>query len=202
MILFEKRGNYNIMKKRNLFIITPFFILLVVFYIKYREVPYQDYQNFTLTEMHKFDDKLEKITASYSSAKNIDEKYEQTLYDCVGSLVYTKDANLKFSTILDECNEDYQSKSNKVYFNQSWLMQGFNPWNGSYGPLQKIIQKTIKEPKSYEMLKTTYEMNFTDKRPHMFVSVDFKGANIQGYMLNRNISAKVDAKTKEIYDIK
>ena len=81
-------------------------------------------------------------------------------------------------------------------------MRGFNPWNGSYGPLQKIIQKTIKEPKSYEMLKTTYTMNFTDARPHMFVSIDFRGANINGYMLTRNISAKVDAKTKEIYDIK
>lgn len=190
------------MRKRNIFITTPFFIILIVSYIKYREVPYQDYQDKTLQEMKKFNDKIENITKSYASAQNIDESYQKSFYDCVGSLVYTEDAASQFSTVLDECNEDYKNNANKVYFNQSWLMQGFNPWNGSYGPLQKIIQKTIKEPKSYEMLQTRHEMRFDDARPHMFVSIDFKGANIQGYILTRNISAKVDAKTKEIYDLK
>ena len=190
------------MKKRNIFIIAPFFILLIVFYIKYREVPYQDYQDKTVQEMQKFNKKLENITTSFTNAHDIEESYQKTFYDCAGGLIYAKDANSKFSTVLDECNEDYKNKSDKTYFNQSSLMRGFNPWNGSYGPLQKIIQKTIKEPKSYEMLKTTYTMNFTDARPHMFVSIDFRGANINGYMLTRNISAKVDAKTKEIYDIK
>lgn len=201
MVLFEK-SKEQFMRKRNIFIITPFFIILIVSYIKYREVPYQDYQDKTLQEMKKFNDKIENITKSYASAQNIDESYQKSFYDCVGSLVYTEDAASQFSTVLDECNEDYKNNANKVYFNQSWLMQGFNPWNGSYGPLQKIIQKTIKEPKSYEMLQTTHEMRFDDARPHMFVSIDFKGANIQGYILTRNISAKVDAKTKEIYDLK
>ena len=190
------------MRKRNLFIIAPFFILLIVFYIKYKEIPYQDYQEHSLQEIKKFNTKLQKITNSYANANNIEKAYQQTFYDCVGGLVYTNDEKLAFNTVLSECNEDYIQKAGKTYFNQSWLMQGFNPWNGSYGPLQKIIQKTIKEPKSYEMLKTTHSMHFDDPRPHMFVSIDFKGANIQGYMLTRNISAKVDAKTKEIYDIK
>ena len=201
MVLFEK-SKEQFMRKRNIFITTPFFIILIVSYIKYREVPYQDYQDKTLQEMKKFNDKIENITKSYASAQNIDESYQKSFYDCVGSLVYTEDAASQFSTVLDECNEDYKNNANKVYFNQSWLMQGFNPWNGSYGPLQKIIQKTIKEPKSYEMLQTRHEMRFDDARPHMFVSIDFKGANIQGYILTRNISAKVDAKTKEIYDLK
>ncbi|MDB2562524.1 hypothetical protein N9X61_02855 [Sulfurimonas sp.] len=190
------------MKKRNLFIIMPFFIILIVTYIKYKEIPYEDYQNHSLKDMQKFNDKLEKISASFASKNNIQETYEKKLYNCVGEFIYTKNEDLTFKDVLTECKDDYLANKEITYYNQSWLMKDFNKYSGSYLPLQKIIQKTIKESKSFEMLKTTYEMKFSDSRPHMFVSIDFKGANIHGYILTRNMSAKVDAKTKEIYDLK
>ena len=189
------------MRKRNLFIILPIFIILIVTYIKYKEVPFEDYQNYSLLEMQKFNDKLEKITLSYANKQGIDSTYQKKLYDCVGDLIYTKSSDLMLTDVFSECKNDYDTAKETIYYNQSWLMKDFNKYSGSYSPLQKIIQKTLKEPKSFEMLKTTYEMRLSDARPHMFVSIDFKGANIQGYMLTRNISAKVDAKTKEIYDI-
>ena len=190
------------MRKRNIFILVPFLIILVVVYIKYKEIPYEDYQNHSLKEMQKLNDTLKRITASYAKNNAIDETYQQTLYDCAGNFIYTKDENLKFSEIMQECKDDYTQKRENSYINQSWIMKDFNKWSNAYVPLEKIIKKTIKEPKSYQMLKTSYEMKFSDARPHMFVSIDFKGANIQGYMLTRNMSAKVDVKTKEIYDIK
>ena len=60
------------MRKRNLFIIVPFFIILVVTYIKYKEVPFENYQDFSLLEMQKHNDKLEKITASYATKQGVD----------------------------------------------------------------------------------------------------------------------------------
>ena len=199
--IISKKVGTHFMKKRNLFIIVPFFIILVVTYIKYKEVPFEDYQDFSLLEMQKHNDKLEKITASYAVKNNISSEYEKKLYDCVGGLLYTKNADSKFINALSECKNDYDSGKETIYYNQSWLMKDFNKYSGSYSPLQKIIQKTLKEPKSFEMLKTSHEMRLSAERPHMFVSIDFKGANIQGYILTRNMSAKVDAVTKEIYDI-
>ena len=52
------------------------------------------------------------------------------------------------------------------------------------------------------MIKTTHTMHFTEERPHMFVSINFRAANLGGYMLDRTMSGKVDAKTKELYDVK
>ena len=190
------------MRKRNIFILVPILIILLVTYIKYKEVPYEDYQNLTLKDMQKFNSKLKKITSSYANKNEISDTYKNTLYNCAGSLIYTKIQSLKFSEIMTECKNDYNKGLNIVYFNQAWLMKDFNRYSGSYSPLEKIIKKTIKEPKSYEMINTTYEMRFSDERPHMFISIDFKGANIQGYMLTRNMTAKIDAKTKKIYDIK
>ena len=190
------------MRKRNIFILVPLLFILLVFYVRYKEIPYEDYQNHTLKEMQKFNNDLEKIIFSYANKNDIDDTYKRTLYDCAGDLIYTEQSDLKFSDVMSKCKDDYNKDLNTVYFNQSWLLKDLNRYNGSYLPLEKIIQKTIKEVESYEMIKTTYEMRFSGQRPHMFVSIDFRGANIQGYMLNRNMSAKIDAKTKEIYDIK
>lgn len=194
------------MRKRNIFILVPILVILLLVYIKYREIPYEDYQNHTLIEMQKemlkLNNDLERVTSSYANKNDIDDTYKKNLYDCVGNLIYTEPSDLKFIDVLSKCKDDYNKNLNLTYFNQYWLMRDFNRYNGSYIPLEKIIKKTIKEVETYKMIKTTFKMRFNDERPHMFVSIDFRAANIQGYMLNRNMSAKVDAKTKEIYDIK
>ena len=78
------------MSKRNIFILVPLLVILVVFYISYKEIPYEDYQNYTLKEMQKFNSDLEKIIFSYANKNDIDETYVRTLYDCDGSLIYTE----------------------------------------------------------------------------------------------------------------
>jgi hypothetical protein len=190
------------MRKRDIFLAIPIVVILIVTYIKYREIPYENYQDETLSEMQNHGDKLEKISSSYVKRNNIDEKLKRPFYDCVGEYIFTKDPNQKLLQVLDECKKEFDEKTQKSHFNISWIKKDFNRYDGSYSPLQKIIQKTIKEPKSYQHLATNYHFNFEDARPHMAVSIDYRAANIQGYMLTLNMSAKVDMKTKEIYDLK
>ena len=203
MILFEKIiGKLFMFRKRNLFILVPLLIILFVTYLRFKEIPYDDYKALTLQEMQEHNDKLERITKSFATNNNIPKEYEKKLYDCAGDYIYTKDAAHTFETVMQECKNEYKSGEELTHYNQSWLMKDFNKYDGNYGPLQKIIQKTIKDPKTYQMLETRYELHFDDARPHMFVSIDFKALNMYGYMLTRNMSARVDARTKEIYDLK
>lgn len=168
----------------------------------YSDTYYKEFSNKTNKEVQEFGIHLKGIAQSFSNDKGINEAYIDTMYDCLGSLIYTQEPDAKFQTTLHTCKSDYDAKSNITYYNESWLKKELSPWNGSYLPLQKIIQKHIKEPKSYNHLKTTTTMHFSDARPHMFVSIDFRAANIGGYMLDRTMEVKVDAKTKEMYDLK
>lgn len=163
---------------------------------------YKDYTKKTNKQLQNFGSDVQGIAQSFSNTHNIKKEYIDTMYDCLGSLIYTQKPESLFETTLKICKDDYEQKKNLTYYNESWLRKDFSRWNGTYRPLEKIIQKYIKEAKSYEHIKTTSTMNLKDKRPHMFVSIDFRAANIDGYMLSRTMQAKVDAKTKEIYDLK
>jgi hypothetical protein len=190
------------MRKRNILVFTPVIVILIAVYVKYRELPFEDYQNNTLVEMQKFNSTMKRITDSYVNRHSIDEAYEKTFYDCVGSAIYVNDAQTLFLQSLEECHIDYTQEKNITYYNQSWIMRDFNKFNNSYMPLEKRIKKTIKDNKSYNMIKTSYTMNFNAQRPHMFVSIDFRAANLGGYMLERTMEGKVDLITKELYEVK
>ena len=81
-------------------------------------------------------------------------------------------------------------------------MRDFSKWDGSYILLERIIKKHIKEKASYTMRNMSYKMVFEDKRPHMFVSITYTAANLGGRIYERTMSVKVDAKTKELFDLK
>lgn len=168
----------------------------------YSDDYYEQYSDKTNKELQANGSDLRGIAQSFSNTHNIIEKDINIIYDCLGSLIYTKKSDAPFKETLQICKDEYKANTNAIYYNESWLRKEFSPWNGSYLPLEKIIQKYTKEAKSYQHLKTSSQMNITDKRPHMFVSIDFRAANIDGYMLDRTMEAKVDAKTKELYDIK
>ncbi len=194
-----------IRENKKLFLSIGAFIAYITFLAiptYYSDSFYKNYLSKTNKELQDFGSDLKGMAQSFSNDNNIQKEYLNTMYDCLGSLIYTRKADALFKITLQICKDDYLENKKLTYYNQSWLRKEFSHWNGSYLPLQKIIQKYIKEAKSYEHLKTTHTMNFTDKRPHMFVSIDFRGANIDGYMLNRTMEVKVDAKTKEMYDLK
>ena len=183
--------------------LTLLFIVVVNLPKYYSNDFYKEYENKTNKEMQSLYDELEGIAFSFVQDTKINEEYKATMHDCIGFLIYKNDENKLLKSTLEECNNDYKNKdSNIVYYNEAWLRKDFSHWNGSYLPLERIIQKHIKENKSYEHLKTTASIHFLDERPHMFVSIDFRAANMTGYMLNRTMEAKIDAKTKEVYDLK
>jgi len=195
----------TIRENKKLFIFIAFTIMIIV-YINlpktYNNDLYKEYTSKTNKEMQSLGKELLGIAYSFAQDTKMLETSKSAMYDCIGSTIYNADENASFQSTLQICKNDYDNNKSSSYFNHAWLVKDFSHWNGSYLPLERIIQKHLKESKSYEHLKTTHTMHFTDTRPHMFVSIDFRGANIGGYMLDRTMEVKVDAKTKELYDLK
>lgn len=191
-------------KKQFIFIVLA--ILAYFFFTRektYDNDEYKKYQTKTNKEMQDLKKELKGIAYSFSQDNKISDAYRDTMYDCFGYLIYKKEENGSFNDSMNICKKEYIIKNEQaIYYNEAWLREEFSHWNGTYIPLERIIQKHLKESKSYEHLKTTTTMYFTDERPHMFVSINFRGANINGYILDRTMEVKVDAKTKELYDLK
>ena len=125
------------------------------------------------------------------------------MYDCLGYSIYNSSPEATVQDSLLACEQDYvQENAKATYFNQAWLMRDFSRWDGSYVLLERIIKKHIKEKSSYTMKNVSYSMHFEDERPHMFVSIDYRAANLGGRISDRTMSVKVDAKTKELYELK
>lgn len=166
---------------------------------------YKKYTKKTNIEMQKFElsEDLKAVAYSYLQDKKLPKTYRNTMYDCLGFSIYNNDPSALLQETLNECELDYTKKNGQaIYYNQAWLMRDVSKWDGSYILLERIIKKHIKEKASYKMKKVSFTMNFEDKRPHMFVSIDYKAANLGGRMYDKTMSVRVDAKTKELYDLK
>ena len=165
---------------------------------------YQKYEDKTNQEMRDSTTSLKEIAYSFVEDNNISDSYKDTMYDCLGYFVYSKDPNLKLKEMMQWCKNDYIQKDGKaIYYNEAWLLEDFSRWDGSYRPLEQVIKNSMNDESSYEHIKTTYRMVFFGtKRPYMAVSTLFSGKNAFGGTVKQTVSAKVDAKTKEIFEIK
>lgn len=161
--------------------------------------------NKTLEELrNKPKGTIKKVAIEFAKANNLEESYYNTMYDCLAYLTYNKQQDFTVEKMLGWCKDDYNNKDKKaIYYNEEWLLSDFSSWNGSYTPLEQFIKTNMNDSSSYEHIKTTYRMVFfgTD-RPHMVVITQFKGTNSFGGIVTNTISCKVDAKTKELFDIK
>lgn len=173
---------------------------------KDNEVKYhKEFENKTLTQIREEPKgTLKKVAFSFSEENNISQDYHNTMYDCLAYYTYDKSQELTVGQMLDWCKEDYINKDKKaVYYNLELLLEDFSPWDGSYRPLEEIIKQSMNDTESYEHIKTTNRMVFFGtKRPHMVVNTIFSGKNAFGGVVKQEVSVKVDAKTKELYDIK
>ena len=215
---FRRDIDYKSDKKESSFSIKSFLILLVILAViialysngdtdgKSRdgEKLYQKYENMTNLQMRENAASLKKIAYSFVEDKNISNEYKDTFYDCLGYYIYKKNPNLKFKKMLQWCQNDYINKEGKaIYYNEAWLMEDFSGWDGSYRPLENIIKNNMHDDSSYEHVETRYRMVFSGtKRPYMLVSTVFRGKNAYGATVKQTITAKVDAKTKELFDVK
>ena len=199
--------NFLLNNKKSLFII--FIAIVGMFFLmqekQYDNNLYKQYLNKTNIQMQKFElsEELKGIAYSYVQDKNMSENYKNTMYDCLGYSIYNNDSNKTLQDSLHSCQVDYVQKDAKaLYYNQAWLMRDFSKWDGSYILLERIIKKHVKEKASYTMTSISHSMHFEDQRPHMFVSIEYRAANLGGRISDRTMSIKVDAKTKELYDLK
>ncbi len=164
----------------------------------------QDEANKTLAEL-KNEPKgtIRKVAMEFAKANGISENYYDTMYDCLAYYTYTKLDTFKVQKMLNWCKEDYDNNRTKEYINIESLLEDFSPWDGSYRPLEQYIKSNMKDSSSYEHIKTTYRFVFSGvKKPYMQVTTQFKGKNAFGATVQETVSCKVDAKTKELYDIK
>jgi len=150
--------------------------------------------------------KLENFAKRYVESKSIDASYNKKFYDCLGSLVWDKNESFTVGKMLDWCYDDYKlSKEHKMkqYYNTAWLMKDFSFWNGSYKPLVELVKKAMHNSDSFEHIKTIPHFVYHGvKRPHVSIKMEYKGTNAFNAIVKGEVSIKVDALTKEIYDIK
>ena len=145
---------------------------------------------------------LQEVSKSYAYANKLDEK---KMYDCLGYMVYTKSEDIKTKEILNVCKNDLLNNSKYIYYNKAWLLADFSQWDGSYRPLENYIKENMNDPSSYEHIKTMYSFVLHGKkltRPYMNVITEYRGKNAYGAIVKGHTTAKVDAKTKEMFDIR
>lgn len=63
----------------------------------------------------------------------------------------------------------------------------FSAWNGSHRNLERVIQKSMNDPDSYDHVETVY----WDRGDHLIVRTTFRGKNAFGGIVKNSVKAKV-----------
>ena len=154
--------------------------------------------NLSLEELRSYSD-------SYAQSKNVDIANYDKFYSCIGHHIWTKEKTLSLGQISEWCYNDTKkddySKDTFNYVNQAIFMADFSRFDGSYRPFVEYIKSGMKNPNSFEHVKTIYSFDSTTKNPYMFIRCIFNGSNAMGGIVEHMVSAKVDEKTKRIYDV-
>ena len=163
---------------------------------------YQEYNNTAIMELRKPSDNIiiRDIATDYAA----DHSYinSKKMYDCLAYLTWTKSDEYTIGKMIDWCAEDFKNGKNENYINIAELMSDFSSYDGAYRPLEKIIKEKMNDPSSYEHIETKYTHVFDGvDRPYMAVETTFRGNNAYGAKVINTASVKVDATTKEIYNI-
>lgn len=70
----------------------------------------------------------------------------------------------------------------------------FSPYNGSHIELTKLIKSNLKDPDSFEHIKTSYEI----KGDTIFVLTRYRAKNTFGGVVNESVNAITDKNTGEV----
>ncbi|WP_294962263.1 hypothetical protein [Sulfurimonas sp.] len=170
------------------------------------EATYENSKNKTLKEATQLSlGSLKKITSSYVKEKQIPSSYNDMFYNCLGQLIYDKDKTFTIEKMMDWCHQDYTSSNGKLkdYYNTAELFKDFSAYDGTYRPLELLIKNSMQDSSSYEHIDTSYRLvYYGTERPYMFVETKYKGKNSFGAIVKAVVTAKVDAKTKDIFEVK
>jgi hypothetical protein len=165
--------------------------------------PFEQHKNITIKDAQTLSlQSLKNIASDFVKINAIDKAYDTKFYNCLGQLLYDKDESSTVDKILGMCKQDYDLSQGKMkdYINTANIMVDFSPWDGSYRPLENSIKGNLKDPSSYEHVKTMYGFVYygTD-RPYMNVKTVYRGKNSFGAIVTETTAIKVDAITKEVF---
>lgn len=146
---------------------------------------------------------LNKLSLRYVSANKIDLKYSDKIYDCISQYIWEKEKTLSLLSISKWCiDETKRSDYDKInHINIASFMIDIDPWNLSYEPFNKIIKYMMHNPNSFEHVETLKNYVSNTENPYMFIKTTIRGTNVYNAIVTNTFSAKVDAKTKKIYDV-
>lgn len=146
---------------------------------------------------------LNKLSLRYVGANKIDLKYSDKIYDCIGQYIWEKEKTLSLLNISKWCiDETKRSDYDKInHINIASFMVDIDPWNLSYEPFNKIIKNMMHNPNSFEHVETLKNYISNTENPYMFIKTTIRGTNAYNAIVTNTFSAKVDAKTKKIYDV-
>lgn len=82
--------------------------------------------------------------------------------------------------------KEYQKKQEKLKRNKQILAQ-FSSWDGSHYNLEKLIEQNMKDPDSYEHVRTEY----WDKGSYLIVKTTYRGKNSFGAKVINSTTARV-----------
>lgn len=101
--------------------------------------------------------------------------------------------NLKRYEVLARMHRSEEKYSEKVAFykkkqeRQETIEGQFSGWNGEHRSLSRHIEKNLKNPDSYEHVKTLY----VDKGDHLLLETTYRGTNSFGAIVTNKAYAKV-----------
>ncbi|MBD2783699.1 hypothetical protein ID858_11505 [Xenorhabdus sp. DI] len=144
-----------------------------------------------------------KIVENFISHNKIDKSYTDSFYNCLSQMSYTTPTDMKLDEALGWCQVDFTRNPDSLNdrVNLDTFMSNFSGWDGSYRPLEKMIQKTMHDDSSYQHVETTYRLVLNQKPPYAIVKTKVKGTNLYGAVATSTITVKVDVKTGKIIEL-
>ncbi|WP_151946955.1 hypothetical protein [Aliarcobacter butzleri] len=166
--------------------------------------PSEPLENKTLREATRLSlDELKEYSNSYAKVKELNSEYYNKFYTCISERLWDKSPDLLLGKISEWCYNDTKREdyNNINYIDRASFELYFNKFDGSYTPFVEYIKSEMKNPASFEHVKTLISYRSNTENPHMFIRCIYRGTNSFGGVVEQSISAKVDDKTKNIYDI-
>ncbi|MBD2811360.1 hypothetical protein ID853_10820 [Xenorhabdus sp. Vera] len=147
--------------------------------------------------------KRKEIIESYTYYKKIDKLRASSFYNCLSEMSYKKPGDLKLKEVLGWCYDDFSKDPNvlndRINFDKFFFH--FSQWDGSYGPLERIIKNAMNDDSSYKHVDTTYVLMLNEQPPYAIVNTTFRGTNVYGGIVQNSTTAKVDIRTGEVISI-
>lgn len=93
---------------------------------------------------------------------------------------------------------DYDpSKPQEIEYTEEDIEKQFSKWDGSHIKLEEYLVSKLKNPDSYEHVKSEY----AERKTYLEVKLTYRGTNSYNAIVTSSISAKCDLKTGQVLEI-